>query len=104
MGEAHTYHDPEQAHLVLKDGCPRCAEHAVEPWYTVDRDRLDVLIDKALAWEGDGEGPGPESENERRACQSILDALDAVRALTGVPNRRVVVEGLVLMAARAEAG
>ena len=45
---AHRYHpdpdrnDPDDA--ILFDGCPRCTEHALAPWMSLDRFRLAQVM------------------------------------------------------------
>lgn len=90
---SHRYHGPEEAELVLKDDCERCAEHAEEPWNTVDHDRLVVLVCIAMRWEygaprcdaaGIPVAPDqPRTVNEQRACQNILDRVNAVAGIFG---------------------
>lgn len=88
---SHVYHPDELAHLVLHDGCPRCEEHAQAPWFSLDRENLDKLVDIAIAWEDGGEGRWPGSDAEQLACQRILDVLNATRAMFGASSRTAVV-------------
>jgi hypothetical protein len=78
---------------ILADGCARCAEHAEAPWFSVDPETFRRLLARALAWEN-GQGEEPANDTERIAAQRILDTLNAVRAMFGLPSRDAVIERL----------
>lgn len=78
---------------ILTDGCPRCEEHAEQPWFSTDPDTFRRLVARALAWET-GQGEQPANATERQAAQNILNRLNDVRAMFGLSSRDEVVERL----------
>jgi hypothetical protein len=69
---AHTYHADSHA-AGLADGCPRCAEHAVAPWATLDRDNIYRLLHG-----------GAITETDRTAAVKLRSALEVGRFLVGI--------------------
>lgn len=74
--------DPVDA--VLYDDCPRCAEHAKHPTFSLDRDNLRTMTAKTLNVEV---GPGPDhyaTIAEADAGHRIWESLMLVQKLTGM--------------------
>jgi hypothetical protein len=63
----HTWH-PDVHEAGLADACPRCTEHALNPWAGLDQ---RVLAD--LRWRV-AEGLPARSQNEHVAMQRLRDA------------------------------
>lgn len=91
----HTCIPDEKARLgqILADGCERCAEHATQPWHSMDPATFGLLLARALAWER-GAGTQPASATERAASENILDVLNAARAMFALSSRDEVVARL----------
>jgi hypothetical protein len=65
----------------LQDGCPRCAEHAAQPFSSLDDDNLRALVNRTRGWMRDEPGQMPRSENERAAMRVVETALQQARTL-----------------------
>jgi hypothetical protein len=74
---SHVY-EPSIREHGLQDNCPRCAEHAEHPEWSLDDDNLRALIERTMAWMEDREFP--RSETEAKAMRGIEGHLVFVRA------------------------
>lgn len=61
---SHTYHPDSHTHG-LADDCPRCAEHAREPWVGLDLSMLAALRDRIAR------GRPARSVNEHEAMRNL---------------------------------
>ena len=64
---SHNHHPAIREHG-LQDNCPRCREHAEEPWATLDYGNLLDLAQRTELWMRDA-GIYPRSENEATAMR-----------------------------------
>lgn len=74
MGPTHTTHEEIREHG-LADGCPRCEEHAQDPFRSLDDGNLNELLIRA---ENDER---PRSQNEGIAMNKVRDALQHEKRL-----------------------
>jgi hypothetical protein len=65
---SHSYHPPIEEHG-LADGCERCAEHARDPFISLDNTNLSLLVVRTMAWMQDKKFP--RSENEAAAMREV---------------------------------
>ena len=79
---SHTFH-PDSHEFGLADGCPRCDEHAKEPFLSLDDVNLRELV---RAVKGDEE---PRSLNEDDAMAHVAIALRQAARLDVVNNLEV---------------
>jgi hypothetical protein len=95
---SHTYHPDSKLHG-LADDCLRCAEHAENPFASMDEQSLTLLLHRTLAnrfGSEDGKGPfGPHlvarSETEAVAMASIMNVLERAGRMAEVaPNLLVI--------------
>ncbi len=91
MSGQHTPHPDPHTHG-LADDCPRCAEHAENPWYTLDQRNLRAIVDRTLAYRFGGhytrhgietDSPfgsdlSPRSEVEAIAMANVMTLLERV--------------------------
>lgn len=88
MDVVHTIH-PDSHDEGLADGCPRCAQHAADPFAGLDDRNLQVLIDRTLRdrfgsyAEEAGEGPfgcfaPARSDAEAEAMRNVMTRLEQV--------------------------
>ena len=61
----HTLH-PDVTKHGLADDCPRCTDHALEPWNTLDYENLGILVRRILHHESG------RSHNETTAMMNLL--------------------------------
>jgi len=60
---SHTLHPDSHTHG-LADDCPRCAEHADDPFASLDANNLRMLYDRTLQWMDDAQVPRSQAELE----------------------------------------
>jgi len=65
---SHNHHPAIREHG-LQDDCPRCREHAKEPWATLDAGNLLDLAGRTEIWMRDEDDISPRSENEATAMR-----------------------------------
>lgn len=70
MSDTHTIHPSINEHG-LADNCPRCAEHAEQPWFSLDNANLEALIRRTQAWRRDSSQSPPRSQTELTAMLKI---------------------------------
>lgn len=73
----HAYH-PDMHTNGLQDNCPRCAEHAEHPEWSLDDESLRALIERTQAWMQDE--VNPRSMTEGVAMRVVERHLVFVRA------------------------
>lgn len=61
----HTYH-PDSHEFGLQDDCPRCAEHSLYPWQSLDSENLANLKSRI------GQGLTARSGTEAQAMEMLL--------------------------------
>ena len=72
-------HPPAIKEHGLQDDCPRCAEHAEHPGYSLDDRNLRDLVERTQGWLVDDENCDPRSKMEAKAMRSIEGHLVFVR-------------------------
>lgn len=77
----HSVHTPVSTHG-LADDCPRCAEHAVEPFAYLDDESLKALVDRTVAWMRNEEFP--RSKTETAAMRVVETAIVRMRMMLRV--------------------
>ena len=78
--DTHTVH-PDTHEFGLADRCPRCREHAEEPWAGLDFDLLINLMQRLDA------GDSPRSLNEGLAMDAIRTLLRRAAILDNLRTR-----------------
>lgn len=66
----HTYHPSIHEHG-LADNCERCAEHAEQPWFTLDDENMGNLVRRTKRWRDGDMSCRPRSDNEAKAMRQI---------------------------------
>jgi hypothetical protein len=82
----HTQHPDSHEHG-LADGCPRCAEHAVDPVASLDDQNFDLLVGRTVLWMQDQEFP--RSDTEKAAMRVIESHLVFCRRMGWRPDAYV---------------
>ena len=77
---AHGVHPPIGKNG-LADGCPRCAEHAVDPFYGLDDANFGMLLTRTLGWMRDDQDSFPRSDTEHVAMSFMEGAVVQARRL-----------------------
>ena len=80
MTSSHTKHPDSHDHG-LADGCPRCAEHAADPFSSLDDKNLLSLVERTSLWMRDEGDSFPRSDTERDAMRKVEFVLARVRTL-----------------------
>lgn len=77
----HSQHPTTHEHG-LADDCPRCAQHAAEPFIGLDDANLAALVERTVAWMRDEEFP--RSDVEAQAMSVVETAIVQARRLLRV--------------------
>lgn len=86
MSSQHTIHEDIQTHG-LADGCPRCEEHAYNPWRDLDDTVLRDLVERATQA---NRFDLMRSDTEGIAMAKIVDAIDHIGILMSAAPADVV--------------
>lgn len=70
----HTLHPDSHTHG-LADACPRCAEHAADPFSSLDDENLQMLVGRTQLWMRDEGDFFPRSDTEQKAMCQIETSL-----------------------------
>ena len=76
----HTMHPDSHEHG-LADDCPRCAEHAEDPFATLDDRNLGLLVERTSLWMLDAPDSLPRSVVEQLAMRKVEHVLVRARRL-----------------------
>ena len=75
---AHARHPDSHEHG-LADDCPRCAEHAANPFVGLDAENLTKLYDRTKQWMNDN--AMPRSDTELAAMRLVGRTIEGIKKL-----------------------